>query len=748
MAVFFSLTMFVSAFLLFFIQPMFGKLVLPLLGGTPAVWNTCMVFYQAALLLGYVYAHVSLNVFGPARQSVVHLFLLAIAMATMPIGLSESFSSPPSEGYFIPWLFGLMTMSVGIPFFLVSSTAPMLQRWFSATGHVDSHDPYFLYGASNLGSMIALLGYPVFMEPFFTLSEQTRLWSAGFMVLAGCITGCVFILHRALSQGGHDTTGELLDAARQKRHALDEAVSTGRRLHWLALSFVPSSLLLGVTNYITTDIAAVPLLWIVPLTLYLLTFVLVFAKKSLISPRFMVLLQPFLLLPLALIYFQGFITTWWLFPVHIIAFFVTTMVCHQELARLRPHASRLTEFYLVMSIGGVLGGIFNALIAPVVFDTLAEYPLMLVAACFLRPTVDTSGDATRQRLIDVLAPVLFVIAVGILLFGSHVVFSDTEPAVIAGKIINGVGALVVFAFRNRPVRFGLGVAGIFLAGMAIASGQLDVVHEERNFFGELSVIAQARPGETRPAYYTLYDGSTLHGAERIAPQDKERRCEPLSYYHRQGPLAEVFAAFNAQPRHDTIAAIGLGIGSLVSYLEPEQQLTFFEINPAVVRMAQNTAYFHFLSDCGPQVDIKLGDARLTLADSPDHSFDMLVLDAFSSDSIPVHLITKEALELYLKKTKVHGIVVFHISNQFLDLRPVLGNLADQAGLFGLYQDKPVTRELDEDLKLRSTWAVMAHEQADITALAENPQWHRLPVDHKKRLWTDDYSNILGVMRFR
>ena len=733
MLAFFALSLFVSATLLFWVQPMFAKMVLPLLGGTPAVWNTCMVFYQAALLAGYVYAHVSARWLGVRGQALVHVAWLGLALVVLPVGIPGGWV-PSAAGHPVPWLLLLLTVAVGLPFFVLSTTAPMLQQWFAHTRHRHARDPYFLYAASNLGSMVALLGYPVLLEPRWVVARQSQFWTVGYGLLAVLILSCAGILWWTQKSGARNPGGEA-----QAPAAAPETLTLERRLKWVLLAFAPSSLLLGVTTYISTDIAAVPLIWVVPLALYLLTFVLVFARRPLLSNELMARWQPVAVLPLAALFLwdlqaEGNLVL----PVHLLAFFFLAMVCHGELARSRPSTAHLTEFYLWLSVGGVLGGLFNALVAPLVFKSVVEYPLAIVLACLLRPTPAGAAPWQSFNWRDLAWPAAF----GALLAGLVLmVRASAQEGATTGIIVfvSCFAALAVYLFSFRPLRYGMGVAAIFLSGVLYSGGDFPALHRERSFFGVLTVRTDAA-GQ----YHLLYHGTTMHGAQSLDPQ---HRRDPLTYFHPTGPFGQVFSAFIHKPRHRQVAIIGLGTGSLSCYAWAGQSWTFYEIDPAVERLARDPQYFTFLEDCPALVEVALGDARLTLAKHAGRKYDLIIFDAFSSDAVPTHLISREALKLYLSRLAEGGMLLFHISNRYLDLRPVLANLAQDAGLACLYEDYQVNEAEQAAYASRAICVVMARKQADLGNLAEDERWTPPATDARVGLWTDEFSNILSVFRW-
>lgn len=708
----FSSTLFLSAALLFAVQPMMAKLVLPLLGGAPAVWNTAMLFFQSALLAGYAYAHGIARCFRPGAQVALHLAILAAGFFFLPLSLPEGWS-PPTEQTPILWLLGVLSVSVGLPFVALSATAPLLQSWFSRSGHGAAADPYFLYAASNLGSILALLAYPFLIEPALAVSRQRLAWSMLYVVLALLVALC------AMRAGTGPVAATVASEERRPRAATV--------VRWVLLAFAPSSLLLGVTSFITTDLASAPLFWVVPLALYLLSFVIVFARRPRLRHEWMVALQPFVLIPLALAFGLG--TTLELgtmIALHLLAFFVTALVCHGELARQRPSARHLTAFYLWMSVGGVLGGAFNAVLAPLLFPGIWEYPLAIVLAAALRPAL-----AQGRRFFDFALP-LFLLAflIGPSLFGTPVLQLE-----LAGKIVFLAAAgATAYAFRSRPLRFGLGIAA--LLAVSFAGRENEVLLQTRSFFGVYRVELDESRGVV-----TLAHGTTLHGG-RFA--DPERLLEPITYYNAAGPVGDVFDFARPAQR---IAVIGLGTGTMACWTKPGDTLDFYEIDPAVVAIAREPRYFAFLAGCAPEARIVLGDARLELARAPNGAYDRIVIDAFSSDAIPIHLLTREAVALYLEKLAPNGILLVHISNRHLALAPVVAALAADAGLVALRREDDSTDEGARTLqRTRSDFVVLARDRSALAFLADRMDWQPLEPEGEVRPWTDDYSDVVRVMR--
>jgi SAM-dependent methyltransferase len=724
----YATTLFTSAALLFLVQPMFARFVLPLLGGSPAVWNTAMVFFQAVLLAGYAYAHASTTRLGVRRQAVWHLALLVVPLAFLPIALPAGWA-PPVSGDPSLWLLGLMAVAVGFPFFAVSTTSPVLQKWFATTGHRQAADPYFLYAAGNVGSMLALLSYPAWVEPHFRLAQQSRGWMWGYWLLVALTAGCAAYLWK--------TPAPVAPTATPAPTAAADRPTAQRRGRWVLLAFAPSSLLLGVTNYLSSDIAAVPLLWVVPLAIYLGTVALAFARRQIFAPRLLARAFPILLVALVLVLnLRATQPIAWLLLLHLAGFFVAALLCHAELAADRPATTHLTEFYLWMSVGGVLGGIFNALLAPLLFNSIVEYPLALLLACLVGlPPAAALPAVPRWR--DGFWPALLGLGtVGLLLLVQASRF-NTDPA--TAGLLFGAPAIACYFFSRRPLRFTLGLAILLFVGSFYLGEAGHVLRAERSFFGVHRVTRDPTGG-----YHLLVHGKTLHGMQSLDPA---RRHEALTYYHRTGPIGQVLALYG-RDAHKRIAVVGLGAGSLASYALPGQAWTYFEIDPVVLKLARDARYFTFLRDSPADLRVVLGDARRSLAAS-DRQFDLLILDAYSSDTIPLHLVTREALALYLQRLAPGGLLAFHISNLHLDLEPVFANLARDAYLACLTRDDTYVSPEESQLgKSPSVWLVMARRADELAKLAADSRWQPSRVDSRLPVWTDDYSSLLSVFRWQ
>ena len=731
----FTLAIFVSAFLLFSVQPLFTKMVLPVLGGTPAVWSVAMVFFQGVLLAGYGYAHVLNRFLDPRRAVMVHLAMMAaVFMLALPIALAPGWGRPPADGEAL-WLIGLFAASVGLPFFAIAGNGPLLQAWFARTGHRDAADPYFLYGASNLGSFLALLSYPFVVEPLLPLKTQSAAWAGGFVVLGGLITFGALILARTVRA----------EAAPIRAAGRDAPVAGADRLAWIGLAAVPSGLLVALTAHLSTDVAAVPLLWVLPLALFLLTFVLAFREGGARLHRTMVAIQPLMLVGVIFALVLGARVPWPLAAaLHVGFFFVATMVCHGELYRRRPVAVHLTEFYVMLSVGGVIGGIFASLLAPVMFSSILEYPILVFAAVLCRPG---TGEALARLGWPRTVPAVGALAALVALQALFGLTAKALPAIAYLLVVCAIAAAVLLG-RRRPALL-LAGAVVFLAVSQAPVMPAGTLARERSFFA-VHEVQEAANGQGR----LLVHGVTVHGAERIRHPDGSviaGRPEPASYYHRGGPFAEAIEAVRKVHggRPLRVAAIGLGVGSLACYSAAGDAWTFLEIDPVVVRIARDTRLFTSLTRCAPEAPVIVGDGRLTLADQPGR-FDLIIVDAFSSDAIPVHLLTREAFAGYLDRLTSDGSLLVHISNRNMDLRPVVAASAAAHGLAGRVRQGTAKGGIRETLTAAAMVAMVTREGRALGPVADSGNWQPLVVPDGFRPWTDDYSNIIDpiMRRFR
>lgn len=732
----FALTLFSSASLMFILQPMFGKALLPLLGGSASVWNTCMVFYQSVLFLGYLYAHLISTRLGYRTHLVIHASILIISLYFIPVSIPEG-SSPPATGNPSVWLLTTLLFSIGLPFFILSTNSPLLQKWFSKIGHHTSSDPYYLSIASNSGSLIALLSYPFLLEPTIGISQQQRFWSTGFLLLTVLIILCMMLLKQQHFQadGQRKATAPL---------PLIQKPSLKVQFEWLLLAFVPSSLLLGTTNFISIDIATVPLLWVIPLALYLFSFILVFSRYGYAIHKKMFLAQPWIIISFLMYYFsnQKLASFTLELSLHLMVFFISIMVCHGELAKKRPTTDYLTQYYLIMSFGGMLGGIFNSFVAPLLFSSIYEYPLMIVFALLLNPIHKRIRLYLKANLSKIIFA-MYLLAFGVIL--SINVDQFDETFLIACAVIATIAA-TYFYFKKATLY--LPLFGLLVVSCATPEKQQgnQLLHQSRNFYGVLSVkeMTDFKLGNHNETIHEIYSGTTKHGLQLFTNLDTQ--CTPNGYYSPQGPLGAIFTSYNDINDDWSVGVIGLGAGEMAGYSKSNQDWTFFELNPAVVDLAKNTEYFTYLTKCIQNYGIEIGDARITL-ERQTRRYNMLVVDAFTSDSIPTHLLTQEALELYFSRLEPNGLLVFHISNRYLELKKVLADHAERLGLSMRVQEfRP---EQLEPLAYRSDWAILTKNAMALKPLLANDSHHdwQAPLHYADaRSWTDDFTSIMNVWK--
>ncbi|GAC1644624.1 MAG: fused MFS/spermidine synthase [Candidatus Dormibacteraceae bacterium] len=746
----FTICLFGSAFLLFLVEPMVGKMVLPLAGGTPAVWTTSVLFFQTVLLVGYGYSHWLAMRLQWRFQGLLHGLILLVPLAVLPIHLIPGWNPPTSESP-VFWLVLLLSVTVGLPFFVLSTTSPLIQYWFSRTGHPHARDPYFLYRASNLGSALGLLSYPALIEPHLGLRAQAQLWAAGYLAFIVLALLCLLAVAWGRSIGARPIDVPAPEPGSEPV-AGAKPITWQRRLRWILLAAVPSTWMLAVTAYFTTTISPIPLIWVIPLALYLFSFAVVFARRPLISRYWLNRIFPFYALPLlGMVLLGGKGPLWILAIVHFGAFFLAALLCHGELAGDRPDTRRLTEFYWWLAVGGAVGGLFAALVAPHVFNDFFEYPLAIIAAALLKPAL-AAGGGTRARIVDVAVPAGLVVA--LLVIVGLMSVSGVMGRLDRIDLANGASGsdlfrvLAVFAMPAavaaavswRPIRFGLLTAAMLLLSL-IPIGIHPVVFQQRDFFGVHQVVKD--PAGT---HHSLLDGGIIHGFQYTDPQIRDI---PAAYYSRSGPVGDVFTAKQLGSAEWHVAVIGLGAGSMACYAQPQQSWTFYEIDPVVVQIALNPSLFTLLRDCTPKATIVLGDGRLTIARAADQSYDLIALDAFGSDSVPVHLVTREAIQLYLAKLRPGGVLLFNISNKYVDLASVLSSEAASLSLVAYQRvDLDVTVAEQATGKFPSAWVVMAPVAANLGDLPLRAGWRALRADPHKPVWTDDFSDVLSVTVLR
>ena len=709
----FPLVALFSAALVFLVEPMIAQLVLPKLGGSPSVWNTSLAFFQIALLAGYAYAHLLQRVSSPLWQWRIHLCVLVLAALALPLRLPAQIGADATL-HPVLWLAAALTLSVGAPFAALSATAPLLQAWLARTAPGD-RSPYGLYASSNLGSLVALLAYPFVVQPLIGLHLQTRLWTAGYVLFALAVVALGLAI-----RWSDQTQAPAAPAA--------EPIGWRRRLAWILLAAAPSSLLLGVTSHITSDVASVPFLWIPPLAIYLLTFVLAFQDRPTIPPRIVLLLQA-LAAPVCLWMVPVRTRDWApLLALHLCAFFLTALMCHQALAARRPEPRRLTEFYLCLALGGVLGGAFNAFVAPVIFNDVWEYPAVLAMACLARARTEQPPYAMAVAfLLGGLAAELFLFD------------PDVQISGLAEFALVAAACTCAFLLRGRPFAFAVLGAGLAISGLA-EHRIYDVSESHRSFFGVVQ-IGQANVPELGAVRFMMH-GSTVHGVEALDPA---LRCQPLAYYAAAGPISQAFATIEASKPAVRFGLVGLGTGTVAAFVRASDSMKVFEIDPMVVGLASDPTRFDYVRGCakGP-LSFVIGDARQSLQLERGAQFDLLLVDAFSSDSIPTHLLTREAMALYLKLLKPDGVVVLHLSNRNLELVDPAAAAITSAGGVALTQTHFPSPQTPLFADAGAIVVMAARTPEALQPFARDPRWR--PADpNRARAWSDDYANVLGAL---
>jgi SAM-dependent methyltransferase len=717
----FLLTVLTGSFLLFLTQPMIARMALPRLGGAPAVWNSAMLVYQGLLLAGYAYAHF-LTRLRPRRQAGLHLALFAVAALWLPIGVSSAIL--PADAVPALWAPWFLASSIGPLFFIVSAQAPLMQRWYALEGA--RGDPYPLYAASNLGSFAGLLSYPLLVEPLLSLEQQSLLWSIGYILLVLLVVACALTVPPA--------------AVEAMPRAEGPAPSRRRLLHWVALAAIPSGLMLSTTTHLTTDIVAVPMLWVLPLALYLLSFVIAFAHRR-GAANLIVNIAPLFLLVAGGFAFSGgtslpFITA----TLGLLLLFIVAVALHAEMYRRRPEPAHLTAFYLAMAVGGVLGGVFCAILAPTLFDWAYEHPILIVAAALLVPQ-----SAFIPWAANMPARLRWLLVAGVLVL-SWAVDQGLGPFTSDGSALLGsiLMSLVAMAFIGWRWAFAAGLAALMLSygGWTKLEESGEGVRT-RSYFGVYTVTTRRQPPSRQ-----LTHGTTLHGVQNLTPGGE---TEPTSYYARRSGVGHALMSLRTfRDAGAAVGVVGLGTGTLSCYAQPGQDWRFFEIDPAMVRIARDPSIFTFLSRCAPQAKVVLGDARLSLAREPAGRLDLLAVDAFSSDAIPIHLLTREALQVYRRALKPDGLLLIHISNRYLDLEPVLAAAARRDGWHSAALDySPGLEEEGRNLS-RSVWVAMTRDKDTLMTLRissgeDAHLWRPLVGRPGFPGWTDDYASVLPLL---
>ncbi len=712
----FTLTIFFSASLLFFVQPLYAKIVLPKIGGAPAVWTTAMLFFQTVLIVGYLYAHVVTRRLSTRMQIGLHATLWVMALYFLPLSAPQGWELDVSGSISVQTLV-LFAGGVGLPFAMLSANAPLIQHWYSRTGGPSANDPYFLYGASNLGSMIALLGFPLIAEPFFTAGQIGWAFAVGFVVLGALLVWCGLT---ARTESMASPTNYLLSSGQPR--ITDFVV-------WGILAFIPSSLMLASTTKISTDFGALPLVWVVPLALYLLTFVIAFSRKQLVSARFLTLSGATGIIISGLA-FSGVLAGTFGFKellLIVCGFFLVSLWAHGRMYKLRPGSDQLTGFYIAISVGGACGGLFNAILAPIIFNKIWEghITLGIAAIAFIVPFTTIPAKL-------LLRSILVGTVVGLCALASHKILGVERQAFLFLSLAAAVAAAI--SFRKHVVAASFVLLLAFLIPIPFFNS--NALFEGRSFFGAHRVI------DVKDLRRYM-NGTTLHGLQALNELMIDRPT-PLSYYHPLSGLGKVLASKEVGEMK-SIGIIGLGTGALTCYATEWQDWTLYEIDPVVEFIARDSGLFTYLSNCAENTATNLGDARVVLSSQSDVAFDLLVIDAYSSDAIPVHLTTLEAIRLYQERLNPGGVILFHISNRFYDLSVQLARAAKEVRMSAWQYQQP-------EIDLETTTGFLPQDLVAFTSdgtvikeIVSNEDWKRLVPD-EGRVWTDDHANVLGSLK--
>ena len=719
---------FLMAFLLFVVQPMATKLVLPTLGGSPAVWNTAMLIFQMLLLAGYLYAYTLTRYLPQRAQLAAHALLIITSFFLLPISVVLQ-SSDAVINHPILAMSKALLSQLGLPFFVLSATAPLLQSWVSKSQTPLARTPYVLYSASNLGSFMALIGYVLVIEPIFDLGHQRNLWSVLYVIgVIPLLAIGYWLLQNPVSAG-----------AVAESPSEESPFNARRAFTWIGLAFLPSALSLSVTSHLTTDIAVVPLLWVVPLAIYLLSFVDAFSTKPVLVP-FAMRVAPVIGLIALLIYSSPLGRNALALVWHLLAFTFLAFALHGHLARAKPGSRHLTLFYLCLSVGGALGGVLNAIVAPLLFTDTLEYPLTLAAAslcAFIYMQWDSITLNSQLKTFARLGSMVCAFtAFFYVLIATTISQQSFNPLILLIAAFLAGAVLILTQRRWTTVFWALAAINMLLIGALLFQGNdQQTLFKARNFFG----VQKVTESSNNHARYFMHN-TTLHGVQSLNPANA---LKPTAYYSALIEAFQSLPIMHTQP----MAVVGLGVGTISCYAGPHQPVDLIDINPLVVKIAQNPHYFTYLRDCPGIHRILLGDGRIKMGEKENQRYGTVIMDVFSSDSIPTHLLTREAFATYVKKLAPHGVLLIHTTNRHMDLWPLIATQARALGwvAYGKHFTPPKTEPLVYD----SFWTIMATTQQDIAPLLQaNDGWQKLVAPDNARVWTDQYMNILPYLRER
>ena len=717
------LATFLGASLGFAVQPIVSRQLLPRLGGSASVWNTTLVFFQAVLLGGYLLTHLTSTRMSPRVQAMTHLALLIGAVVLLPIAIPSSWQAP-SEGNPVWWQLGVLAVTVGLPYLAVATTSPLVQRWFSLGRSSNAGDPYFLYAVSNVGSFAGLLAVPLVLDRTMPITTQARWWTGAYLAF---VLTCVAVAW--LVKPSRPSRADSVPPTAKTEASTDRPTPTLRwsQVRWIVLAFVPSSLIMGVTTHITTDVASVPLLWVVPLGLYLLTHVIAFGRRQL--PERIRIACATLAVGAALT--ENFVD-YTIFPYdlvpHLGALFFVGLACHGRLADTRPPTTRLTAFYLSISIGGLLGGVFNAIVAPIVFSTIIEYPLVLSVALLVIGGIGRPHGSLVWRRVDLLA---FGAAVPVAFVTVKAARALADRPVVLVCLVAGTAAVALLARQGLAATVIVGT----IAVLAMHDATSASVRNVRGFYGAIRV-------EEDGTFRQLVHGTTVHGYQFLDPK---KRSRPTSYYAEPGPLGQLMSTrIRERGGVGHVGVVGLGVGTVAAYGRAGDNVTYYEIDPLIVDLAEDPTMFTYLTDSKAKISVVVGDGRRRIGQSTSR-YDVVVLDAFSSDSIPVHLLTREAFATYRARLAEDGVLAIHVSNRYLDLEPVVAAIADRLGLAVVTGNFVADEAQEAEGATGADWLLLAEKPSTLDPY-RGGIWRESRRVASVRAWTDDRSDLLGVLR--
>ncbi|MBC6497566.1 MAG: fused MFS/spermidine synthase [Alphaproteobacteria bacterium GM7ARS4] len=748
--------LFLSSFLLFAIQPLIGRMTLPLLGAAPTIWVTAVLFFQITLALAYMYVDIVTRYTSLSAQMSLHFSLMVAALLSLPLSLGVLEDTETAVATSMPVLFllQLYILAIGLPFFVNATTAPLLQKWFSYTRHAHARDPFFLYASSNAGSLCALVAYVVIIDPSLTIPEQSHVWSVAFIVFM--VGVAVF----ALFASTHTPLPPTYQQAQSPSQPAPPPSIT-QRMAWCLYAFLPSSLLLSTSVYITTDIAAIPFLWVLPFILYLLTFIIAFARKQRIGLRLILHLHTAFAILYALTRFaNSLFDTILSIGIALGVLFSASLLCHHRLFNARPAPDYLGQFYVWLAVGGALGGLFNVVLAPLLFDSLIDYAIIIILICLFRPaqifqwraqtttapSPPTPHHALRLRLYDVIIPLALCIILAIAIHHASLnslvaqgfAFAREQPVIAIPVIIWSL--ILISMTAHRPLRFALTLACFAFPPFFETAHNVENVFEKRNFFGVYRIVKKTTE---EGSLHLLRHGTTIHGGQWL---DEEKRTLPAIYYEPSSPFGAIFRALRKHKEALSVGVLGLGAGTIACYATDKDRFTFFELDPLVAQIAQDDSLFTFVRTCAPEARLQIGDARLSLQQEDDASYDLLIIDVFSSDAIPVHLLTEEAIDMYFQKLAPHGVMLFHTSNRYLDISlPLISYTASHNIFYRQTHHIPTALSREKYAAETGSFVLMAQSDAFLgDSFTRSLRWEKIPPPPYIRPWTDNYANVLAT----